>query len=275
MNDPVINERLVQLLIDRATVGLSASEETELKSLLDDLAIDDDFSFDYVAQLLFDSEQPNQLFGGESEMKSLPDHIRSQVVDEAQQHVVTKNVMPKRAGSSMALGRRELFAWFAAAACLVIASVVLFGRGNTDFKSEELIASATQAELDLFLNDSSDQDVLEIKLNNGNSSLAKNASATVYWNRKLKRGFLEIDGLAANNSNDEQYQLWVIDKVRGIEDRPNAGVFDIASAGKNVFTFRSELEVFDAQGFAITVEKPGGVSKSDLSQVALLNLDGS
>ena len=275
MNEPIINDRLMQLLIDRATVGLSASEETELQSLFADLSIDDDFSFDYVAQLLFDSEQANPLFGGESEMKSLPDHIRSQVVDEAQQHIVAKNVSQKSAGSSWTSGRRELMAWFAAAACLVLTAIVFFGRSNAGVEPDELIASATQADLDLFLKNSGDQDVLEIKLNNGNSSLAKDASATVYWNRKLKRGFLEIDGLAENNANNEQYQLWVIDKVRGIEDRPNAGVFDIVSTGKSLFTFRSELEVFDAQGFAVTVEKPGGVSKSDLSQVALLNLDGS
>lgn len=275
MNEPIINDRLMQLLIDRATVGLSASEETELQSLFADQSIDDDFSFDYVAQLLFDSEQANQLFGGESEMKSLPDHIRSQVVDEAQQHIVAKNVAQKSAGSSWTSGRRELLAWFAAAVCLVLTAIVFFGRSNAGVEPDELIASATQADLDLFLKNSSDQDVLEIKLNNGNSSLATNASATVYWNRKSKRGFLEIDGLSENNSNNEQYQLWVIDKVRGIEDRPNAGVFDIVSTGKSLFTFRSELEVFDAQGFAVTVEKPGGVSKSDLSQVALLNLDGS
>ena len=273
MNNSKNNERLVELLIDRATVGLSAAEDAELSRLLAEESIDDDYSFDYIAHLLLESEGTKQTTGDESEMKSLPDHIRSQVVDTAEQHLPEKSLVLSSGSQPMHRNRREILAWFAAAACLAIAAFAW--SGSTEQSRTDLIAMASADELDKFIRSSEEDDLVEVDLKQGTDSVASGASGKVFWNRKTKRGFVRIDGLSVNDSAKEQYQLWIIDKERGIEDRPNAGVFDISSDGMNVFTFSSDLEVFQAQGFAVTVEKPGGVAVSDLSRIALVNLDGS
>ena len=88
----------------------------------------------------------------------------------------------------------------------------------------------------------------------------------------MQKGFIDLSGLAVNDPKVEQYQLWILDKSK---ERPNAGVFDI-TAGKNIFEFRPGIDFTAADGFAVTIEKPGGVVVSDLSRVPLIgNVPGS
>lgn len=290
MNDPLQNPQLAELLIDRATVGLTDDEHSELQRLLDSAAIADDFSFEAIVALLQESSEPVN-------MKPLPDHIRSRVLIDAERVVSSSdqeinagdgtdvdvdNRLLHRLGSEQQSektfgqqrwSRREMFAWLAAAASLLVAGFLWLG--SDDINTTGLISRSDQGRWDKFVAAADPENLFEVQLATGNHESGSQAKGTVLWNQQSKRGVIKLSGLATNDPDQQQYQLWVIDRVRGIEDRPNAGVFDITQTGENIFEFRSDLKVFDPQGFAVTVEKPGGVNKSDLSKIALVNLGPS
>ncbi len=286
MNDPIRNPQLAELLIDRATVGLNADEQNELQRLLVSAGIADDFSFDAIVALLQETSEPE-------DMKPLPDHIRSRILVDAERVIsyaereaiagngadaemeerLSKNVISEQRSDEM-IGhrrwpRREMLAWLAAAASLLVAGFLWRGSDN---RNAGLISLADQRVWDKYQAAADAGKLFEVELAPGNHESGKQAKGTVLWNQQTKRGVIRLNGLPINNPEQQQYQLWVIDRERGIEDRPNAGVFDITKAGVNILEFRSDLKVFDLQGFAVTVEKPGGVSKSDLSKIPLLNL---
>jgi anti-sigma-K factor RskA len=68
----------------------------------------------------------------------------------------------------------------------------------------------------------------------------------------------------------EQYQLWIFDTDKGQDVPVDGGVFDIDFAGKVVIPIRAHIPVEKAVQFAITIEKPGGVMKSERNRLPLL-----
>ena len=81
---------------------------------------------------------------------------------------------------------------------------------------------------------------------------------------------MEISGLPINDPTVEQYQLWIFDTDKGQEVPVDGGVFDIGSGGKVVIPIKAHVPVDKAVQFAITIEKPGGVMKSDRERLPLL-----
>ena len=97
-------------------------------------------------------------------------------------------------------------------------------------------------------------------------------SAEVLWSDSLQEGFARCRGLAVNDPTVEQYQLWVIDRERGFQQRVDGGVFNVSSnSAEIVIPIHAKLNVSDARGFAVTREPPGGVVVSDLKRVALIS----
>ena len=96
-------------------------------------------------------------------------------------------------------------------------------------------------------------------------------AGSVTWDSKSQTGFMRLNMLPINDASVEQYQLWIIDPKR--DDEPiDGGVFDIAQRGDTIISIRAKLNVIDPAGFAVTVEKPGGVVVSDQSRLPLLVL---
>lgn len=94
---------------------------------------------------------------------------------------------------------------------------------------------------------------------------------SVAWDSASQTGFMNLTALPVNDPAVEQYQLWIIDPKR--DDEPvDGGVFDIVQAGDSYVPIQAKLNVIDPVGFAITVEKPGGVVVSDQSRLPLLAL---
>lgn len=91
----------------------------------------------------------------------------------------------------------------------------------------------------------------------------------VVWDPDSQSGFMSLNTLPVNDSAVQQYQLWIIDPKR--DDEPiDGGVFDIVRSGQSIIPIRAKLDVIDPVGFAVTVEKPGGVVVSDQSRLPLL-----
>ena len=265
------NNRLEELLIDRATDVLSEVENDELQSLLEQEQLQDDFSYEELVVGMQDS-----YFN--ADVTPLPDRIRTSVINQVESLMHSEDAPPlapkvstKELSSedgTRVRSRREIWAWCATAASLAVAAFLWM---QPD-KAQPLIAASTPAALNRFMASGNSTDKFTVNLSAGNHASGKNGQATVHWDRKLKRGFLSLNNVSVNDPTAEQYQLWIIDETRGKEDRPSAGVFNIEKDGVSIFEFRSDLKIDAAQGFAITVEKPGGVAKSDLSKISMLNL---
>lgn len=104
---------------------------------------------------------------------------------------------------------------------------------------------------------------------------AEGASGDVVWSDERQQGFMRINGLAVNNPEEYQYQLWIFDK-NGDERYPvDGGVFDIpVGAGEVVIPIDAKIGVQEPQLYAITIEKPGGVVVSGRDRIVLLAKPG-
>lgn len=100
---------------------------------------------------------------------------------------------------------------------------------------------------------------------------ASGASGDVVWSDAAQEGYMRFRGLAVNDPEVEQYQLWIFDAERD-EARPvDGGVFDVASADTDVVvSIDAKLPVSRATLFAVTVERPGGVVVSSRERLPLL-----
>jgi hypothetical protein len=85
-------------------------------------------------------------------------------------------------------------------------------------------------------------------------------SGDVVWSGSRQRGFLRVVGLAPNEPTQSQYQIWIVDGGRG---RPvPGGVFDVGrEAGEVVVPILPQVFVQGPTTFVVTAEKPGGAEE--------------
>ncbi len=89
---------------------------------------------------------------------------------------------------------------------------------------------------------------------------APNANAVVVWDERKQRGILKVTKLPANSA-DRDYQLWLVDSR--YKDPVDGGVFHVANDGTMNVPFQPATPVREAQGFAISLERKGGVPKAE------------
>jgi hypothetical protein len=101
-------------------------------------------------------------------------------------------------------------------------------------------------------------------------STAATAAGEVIWDPATQRGVMRFTGLAANDREAWQYQLWIFDAERDKRYPVDGGVFDIpAGTGEVLVPIRARLAVGSASLFAVTVEPPGGVVVSSRERIAV------
>lgn len=85
-------------------------------------------------------------------------------------------------------------------------------------------------------------------------------SGDVVWSGSRQRGFLRISGLAPNEPTESQYQIWIVEGGRG---RPVAGgVFDVGREAQEVIVpILPRVFIQAPTTFVVTVEKPGGAAE--------------
>ena len=77
-------------------------------------------------------------------------------------------------------------------------------------------------------------------------------------------------GLPVNDPNREAYQLWMFEEAK-LEDLPkDGGVFNVTAEGDVIIPIDAKLRTTDPKAFAVTIEKPGGVVRSEREKIALL-----
>jgi hypothetical protein len=100
---------------------------------------------------------------------------------------------------------------------------------------------------------------------------ASQASGDLVWDDRQQEGYMRFKGLAPNDPDVYQYQLWIFDATRDERHPVDGGVFDVPSGSDEVIVpIRAKLPVGEPVLFAITVEKPGGVVVSERERIALV-----
>lgn len=248
------DERLLDLLAARATEGLDAEEQQELRDLLDrqHALHDDDLELAAAAAHVAAVEA--------SGLEILPGGLRDKVIADAGQAVPAGGKVisfdrerPERRGFDLrGLG------WYAAAAMLVLAIWAPWSRSVVEPPAAEVPDLAAQrAQL---VAEAGDVVTAEWA---GAEAGYDGVSGDVVWSTARQAGFMRLRGLPANRPTEQQYQLWIVDPARDAEP-VDGGVFDIpAGTGEVLVPIDAKLAVGSPTVFAITLEQPGGVVVSE------------
>ena len=249
-------ERLLDLLTTRATEGLSAERSMELEEnlhQLTDIGADELDLAAAAADLAYGSVAADD--------EPMPEHLKQRILEQARDHRASHapSVKPfpqPRKPEPGVLDTRCL-GWYAAAAILLLA---LWAPWSS--RPNPVAPTPTLAEQRLLLIDSAD-DVIEVAWIKPEIEEYVQVSGDVVWSNQLQSGFMRLNGLPANRSAVEQYQLWIVDPSR--DDRPiDGGVFDIPAGSDEVIVpIDAKLRADNPTVFAITLEQPGGVVVSD------------
>ncbi|HEY2800531.1 MAG TPA: anti-sigma factor [Chthoniobacterales bacterium] len=154
-----------------------------------------------------------------------------------------------RAGRSKVVAFSRKSVWFpwAIAACLAVACCYLV---------------AERIGLKDRVSDLEKRDILpQVQIASLSSKLdsAPNANAVVVWDEKKQRGVLKVTQLP-RNEKDRDYQIWMVDPK--YKNPVGAGTFHVSNKGPMTVPFEPNAPVREVKGFAISLERKGGVTKA-------------
>jgi hypothetical protein len=116
---------------------------------------------------------------------------------------------------------------------------------------------------------------LKITLGPTKDPASAGVTGDVVWDPATQKGFIRFAGLAPNDPQVHQYQLWIFDGERDQRYPVDGGVFDVpAISGEVVIPIHAALTIRKPAAFAVTVEKPGGVVVSSREHVVALGAAG-
>lgn len=254
------DERLLELLADRATDGLDAPRMIELQNKL--ASVDTDRLDIDGLELAAAALQVGSLQATDS-MQDMPDSLSASIIKsgEAAMQVAAENVdsIPIDAGRpATTRGAGATVAWAVAAAAIVLAIAAwMFDFSSGPAGQPQLSAVGQRAALI----DAADDVITTAWAPPASAAYAK-VRGDVVWSDSRQEGYMRLTGMPVNDPDQVQYQLWIVDPGR--DKHPvDGGVFDITAEGEVIVPIRAKLAVDKPTIFAITVEKPGGVVVSD------------
>lgn len=252
-------ERIFDLLTDRATYGLSPSDETELATLLRARPDIDPDALDRAAAAL-------ELTWSEKDAEPLPAHVYQRILARL-------GVAPLGVAGARAPGRGTLLlwsGWITAIAASALAIALWRAREPRDAREAlaQLVEHVDRA-----------PDVVRIPWKPTEDPDGRAVSGELVWSASAQDGYMRFEGLAANDPSRSQYQLWIFDAARDERHPVDGGVFDVPGVSSGAATsgapgvvvpIRARLPVHEAKLFAVTVEKPGGVVVSSRERIVAL-----
>jgi hypothetical protein len=271
------NQRVMELLAERATQGLSSEELNELNELLQQYPEWDNSQFDFAATAVdladIEIDEP------------LPEALRDKILANAFQYVnVTQSqelLEPKRlnrqaqeetAGKQSPVSDNKVIAfpktasrwqwagWYVAAACLLLAVLGWWPRLNPQ-KTVTPSLFELRAKL---LNEA--PDVIQTSWKPTGYKGALGITGDVVWSNARQQGFMTFKGMPVLDPNTGEYQLWIFDAKQDERFPVDGGVFDVdKETGDVIIPIHAKLKVAEPTLFAVTMERPGGVvvSKRD------------
>lgn len=304
------NQRLVELLVQRAVDGLNSSERAELKALLEEENYVDAGRFEYTAAALLlagdmehsvPEEMPDSLrdrlysqaemfeasmapappprqrssSSGQPQVISIAGRSRSSAPTPAggqqQQAAPVKHQHPSTRKPAPSFSLQSKAGWFAAAASVLIAVAGWWPRlENVDQPSPDVPAVATVLKQEREKL-LAQQGVVQRTWQTTQDPAASGVTGDVVWDPKSQNGYVRFRGMQANNANQQQYQLWIFDGTRDERYPVDGGVFDIpAGQSEVIIPIKAKLEIRDPALFAVTIEKPGGSVVSTRDRIVVL-----
>lgn len=279
---PDREERLLELLSQRAIEGLSPGETAELREQLADYPEIDADMFDeaaaWVALATLEQVEP------------MPEALCQKVAASFSMRKPTLSVVPAGPAATTAdpspaaqptqvatapLWRRPAPAWFAAAASVLIAlGLWLQGPEIVELEVERVVEVSPAVPTPEFRR----ADLLSVEdqlirrpwqLTEGYAHL--DVHGDVVWSPTRQEGYMRFAGLPANDPGEAQYQLWIFDATRDDSFPVDGGVFDVpASADEVIVPIRANIPVREAALFALTREPSGGVMVSSREELLLV-----
>ena len=275
--------RAQELLLQRATEGLSAAEAAELAAL----GADDDYSFDLAAAAVdIATIQPEQMPAGVADKILIASGIKPGQMPSTLAGVVPPRPMqsrtdipqqqpPVREAPIIPITRKRssvVIAWAAAAAAFAFAiGAVLWAsskKGDGPVASVEPSLAEQRAKL------LEAPDVKTLAWSATGDPAAKDAKGDVVWSPSKQEGYMRFVGLAPNDPKISQYQLWIFDKNRDEKYPVDGGVFDVSATGEVIVKIEKQLFVSEPVLWAVTVEKPGGVVVSARERIVVVAKPG-
>jgi anti-sigma-K factor RskA len=304
-NSVMQNQRLVELLVQRAVDGLNSSERAELKALLEEENYVDAGRFEYTAAALLlagdvehtvPDEMPDSLRDRlysqaemfESSMAPAPAPRQRSSSSSGQPQVISIAGRSRSSSPTPAMGQQAAPAkqpgrkpapsfslqskagWFAAAASVLIAVAGWWPRmqdGDAPV-AEVPMATVIQQEREKLL---AQQGVVTRTWQTTQDPAASGVTGDVVWDPKTQNGYVRFRGMQANNATEQQYQLWIFDGTRDERYPVDGGVFDIpAGQTEVIIPIKAKLEIRNPALFAVTIEKPGGSVVSTRDRIVVL-----
>ncbi len=264
-------ERLFELLADRAMFGLNAEEQAELQKLENEFPeLAGDISFDRAAASL--------QIAALGEVEPVPASLRSRLESDAAKYFSSRteerefsdNIVEVKYESPKPTFMQWLGWALAGAACLaLVANIWMSGFGPTrevvkenapppptiEQKREALLASAGPGIVRTEW--TSPQEEADLK-------------GEVVWSDSKQEGYMTFRNLPVNDSSKETYQLWIFDENQDEATPVDGGVFDVSKEGEAIIPIDAKIKVKNPKAFAVTVEKPGGVVVSKREKIVAL-----
>ena len=275
-------ERLTDLLAEKSILGLSASQEAELRELQNEHGPIDENTFD-LAVAAFD------LAFGQRQAIQMPHNLRRRILAQAPQHLPAVQTQPsltdpdqastsKSAKMPLRASRSKRFlsnpfTWRENMFFLVAAASILIALFTWQSRTETSPPIVSVADQRTALLDSGPQDLVRVQWKPGTDGdpIGTQVSGDVIWSDAQQQGFMRFAGLPVNDPTQEQYQLWIFDAERDARYPVDGGVFDIeSSANEALIPIKAKIHVDKATLFAVTIEKPGGVVVSNRKRLPVL-----
>ncbi len=247
------DERVLDLLVREAGEGLDAAERRELEALLGD-ALDE-------ARAQIGTAAAAVALAG-TPREPMPAGVRANLQAlQLPERSVSASVTPlqPRARPSRATAP----AWWAAAACLVLAIAGWWPRlGERPVERPAAPAVPTREQL------AARSGAVQLPFTRGPDADAAQLTGDVVFDPATQRGYLRFRNLPPNDRRLGQYQLWIVDGSRTQPQPVDGGVFDVTAAGGEVLIpFEPRLPVGRAAAFVVTFERTGGVVVSAQERV--------
>ncbi len=281
--------RLRELYCDAALVGLDAAEQAQLAQLLAETGrrpgSPEEQSYERVViaiALAGAASRPEPMSPALAEKVAMR---AFEVMSSPMSAPMSGPMGPPRSAPVVQLSSRRfrtvaIVGWIAAAACLLLAVGAIVKRPREVVVTNTVVVPASaptmiappprerpEAQRQALL---ARPGTVKMEWAATKDPASKVATGDVVWNAKEQTGFMTFRGLAKNDPGSLQYQLWIFDKSRDARYPVDGGVFDIDNeTGDVVVAFHGRVPVGDANLFAVTVEKPGGVVVSKRERIVL------
>ena len=243
-------EHLHALLADRAIQGADAAEEAAIRCLMQQTPSMDAESFDRAAAAL-------DLALQQGHEEAIPAHVLDKLQAQAASIKLEAQpsnkaiIQPVAVSSTPRSGRRSGIANAVAWTGWLVAAVVLLAMW--------LPSSPKMPSIDQLMQ----QGALVVKGQVGKEGKPDLAGEFI-WDSKTQQGYMKLTGFDVNDPTVSQLQLWIFDEKDFTKDTPiDGGVFNITSKNEVLIPIKPNLKVGNPHLFAITVERPGGVMKSE------------